>query len=233
MVGRVCWKISYRTWTGYNIQTMTDRSNDEWLSDLRSTGSDQEAALADLRAIIQAGLPYALSTYLSPNDPRYTPLVEEATQETLVRVLDSMDTFEGRSKFTTWVHVIAVRIALTELRRVKWRDVSLDEMIETKPAQFASAETKRTAPLPEERVEQAEVLALIRQSLMEELTDKQRQAMTAIGINRLPIQEVARRMGTNRNALYKLLHDGRVRLKQRLAREGLTVEDIYAIFEKM
>ncbi|NOH03849.1 MAG: hypothetical protein HND47_18735 [Chloroflexi bacterium] len=35
-----------------------------------------------------------------------------------------MDTFEGRSLFTTWVHKIAIRIALTELRRKRWRDAS-------------------------------------------------------------------------------------------------------------
>lgn len=44
------------------------------------------------------------------------------TQETLLRVLDQLDTFEGRSLFTTWVHKIAIRIALTELRRKRWRD---------------------------------------------------------------------------------------------------------------
>ncbi len=100
----------------------TTRSNESWLSDLRSEGSLREAALTDLRNVIQHGLPYALSRWLSPNDPLFTPLVEEVTQETLLRVLDQLDTFEGRSMFTTWVHKIAVRIALTELRRKRWQD---------------------------------------------------------------------------------------------------------------
>jgi hypothetical protein len=38
-------------------------------------------------------------------------------------------------------------------------------------------------------------------------------------------------MGTNRNALYKLMHDTRLRLKRRLAQEGLTPEDVLAVFE--
>ena len=37
-----------------------------------------------------------------------------------------IDTFEGRSQFTTWAYKIAVRVALNELRRRRWRDVSLD-----------------------------------------------------------------------------------------------------------
>jgi RNA polymerase sigma-70 factor (ECF subfamily) len=42
--------------------------------------------------------------------------------------------------------------------------------------------------------------------------------------------EVARKMGTNRNALYKLLHDARQRLKSRMEAEGLSAEDVLAAF---
>src|SRR3972149_8660892 len=103
---------------------MTGRTNESWLNDLRDSGAAREAALDELRAIVQKSLPYALSRWLSPDDPLFTPLVEEVTQETLLRVLDQLDTFQGRSMFTTWVHKIAIRIALTELRRKRWRGLS-------------------------------------------------------------------------------------------------------------
>jgi hypothetical protein len=45
----------------YNIRIMVDRTNEEWLADLKSDGPAKEAALVDLRATILAGLPYALS----------------------------------------------------------------------------------------------------------------------------------------------------------------------------
>src|SRR5512132_3341606 len=111
------------------LPSMPARSNDSWLSDLRMDGPVREGALSDLGEVIRHGLPYALSRWLSPDDPLFTPLVEEVTQETLLRVLDQLGTFEGRSMFTTWVHKIAVRIALTELRRKRWRDASLDELV--------------------------------------------------------------------------------------------------------
>ena len=38
-------------------------------------------------------------------------------------------------------------------------------------------------------------------------------------------------MGTNRNALYKLMHDARVRLKDRMAQEGLSPREVLAVFE--
>lgn len=113
---------------------MTTRTNEAWLADLRSQGDTRNKALEDLRAVIHKGLPYALSRWLSPDQPQFNALVEEVTQETLLRVLDQLDTFEGRSQFTTWVHKIAVRIALTELRRKRWRDSSLDELTENEDA---------------------------------------------------------------------------------------------------
>jgi len=68
--------------------------------------------------------------------------------------------------------------------------------------------------------------------MMEELTDKQLRAMTAVGLKGMPLAEAARQLGTDRNALYKLLHDARLRLKRRLAREGLTAGDLLAAFER-
>jgi RNA polymerase sigma-70 factor, ECF subfamily len=209
---------------------MADRTNEQWLSDLRSRGPAQEGALADLRVIVQARLPYALSTWLSQSDPGYDSLEGEVVQETLLRVLDRLDTFQGRSQFTTWVYAIAVRIALTELRRAKWRDLSLDEMMEKETGEFHRMGAASSDPMPETELDKSEVLAQIRKIIMEELTDKQRQALVAAGIHGLPLEEVARRMGTNRNALYKLMHDGRLQIKRRLARDGLTVEDVYAVF---
>ena len=106
-----------------------ERTNEQWISDLRSTGSAQDDALEDLRVKIRKGLPYSLSKWLTPSDPNFDALADEVIQETLLRVLDHLESFEGRSKFTTWAHKIAVRIALTELRRKRWEDVSLDELV--------------------------------------------------------------------------------------------------------
>ena len=61
---------------------MVTRSNEVWLSDLHETGPARELALDDLREVVRHGLPYALSRWLSPDDPLFTPLVEEVTQET-------------------------------------------------------------------------------------------------------------------------------------------------------
>jgi RNA polymerase sigma-70 factor, ECF subfamily len=211
---------------------MSTRSNEAWLSDLRNTGEIHEQALNDLREVIQKGLPYALSRWLSSDDPLFPPLVEEVTQETLLRVLDQLDTFEGRSLFTTWVHKIAIRIALTELRRKRWRDASLDELTENEDTPPPAGLLADAQASPETSAERKDMLERVRRILQEELTPKQREALTLLGLQDMPMEDAAKKMKTNRNALYKLLHDARLRLKKRLSMEQLTPQDLLSAFEQ-
>ena len=211
---------------------MAKRTNDEWLSDLKSEGVRRESALADLRAILLAGLPYALSRWLSPSNPQFDALAEETVQEALLRVLDHLDTFEGRSQFTTWANKIAVRLAISELRRQRWKDVSLDELLDNPDTPPPARLMEAPGGGPEVASEQREMLAMVQRLIASELTERQRQALVAIGVRGMPLEEVARHMGTNRNAMYKLLHDARMRLKRALASQGLSPEEVLASFEE-
>lgn len=210
---------------------MTKRTNDQWLSDLRDKGEVRETALEDLHAIILRGLPFALSRWLSPTNPQFESLTEEVTQETLLRVLDQLHTFEGRSQFTTWVHKIAIRIALTELRRKRWQDSSLDEMVDNEEKPVSPAILEDSSATPEQSAERADTMERIRRVIDEELTERQRRALIMLGVQGMPMEEAARELNTNRNALYKLLHDARLRLKQRLQTEGLDAQEVLAAFE--
>ena len=210
---------------------MIARTNEAWLADLRSNGEVRSRALEDLRLVIQRGLPYALSRWLSPDQPQFSALVEEVTQETLLRVLDQLDTFEGRSQFTTWVHKIAVRIALTELRRKRWRDSSLDELTENEDAPPPPGLLADSQAGPEVSAERIDMLSRVRRIIEEELTERQRQALILLGVQDMPIEDAARKLKTNRNALYKLLHDARLRLRTRLAKEEIAPHEVLALFE--
>jgi len=211
---------------------MTTRSNEQWLSDLQANGEQKEAAIADLRDVIARGLPFALSRWLSPASPQFESLTEEVTQETLLRVLDQLHTFEGRSMFTTWVHKIAIRIALTELRRKRWQDSSLDEMLDNEEIPVSPSILEDPSVTPEQSAERDDMLEHIRRVIDEELTDRQRSAIIMLGLQGMPMEEAAKRLKTNRNALYKLLHDARLRLKQRLQNEGLDAQEVLAAFEE-
>lgn len=211
---------------------MLERSNEEWIDDLTASGTIREAALIDLRQVIRSGLPYSLSKYLSYSDPQFDALADDVVQETLLRALDHLHTFEGRSQFTTWVHKIAIRVALTELRRKRWEDISLDEILESSEAPANVSLMASESPDPDLIAEQGDSVAHVRRIIDEELTERQRKALIAVGVHGVPVAEVARRMDIKRNALYKLMHDARLRLKARLALEGMSVEDILEAFER-
>jgi RNA polymerase sigma-70 factor (ECF subfamily) len=75
------------------------------------------------------------------------------------------------------------------------------------------------------------MLAFVQQMIDEELTERQRQAIQAVIFNEIPMEEVARRMHTNRNALYKLLFDARQNLQRKMLDNGFTPQDVLAVFD--
>jgi len=122
-------------------------------------------------------------------------------------------------------------VAFTELRR-RWQDVSLQDLIaQYDEGDFTPAALTDPASTPEQQTVQQMMLAIVQRLIAEELTDRQRQAMVVAVIGGMPLEEVARRMGTNRNALYKLLHDARQRLKKRMLARGLSPQSVLAAFE--
>ena len=207
------------------------RSNDRWLQDLSEPGPQQDKALADLRAVLVRGLGYALAKYgkVSESD------LEDFAQDALLKILAALESFRGQSRFTTWAQKIAVHTAFTELRRRRWRDVSLEAVTGPPDAEDTTAYIPTALADPstgtEQQAIQSEILGILRRVIAEELTDKQRQALVAVRFQGMPRSEVARRMGTNPNALYKLLFDARKRLKDRLLESGLSTEDILSAFE--
>lgn len=187
-------------------------------------------ALADLREILLGGLKRGLVGQVNTSALEFESQAEDFTQEALLKVLANLDTFRGNSKFTTWAHKIAVRIALSELRRKRWQDRSLDELVSAEPPfSFTPADN---APTPAHVTEQRDVITTINRIIANDLTDKQREAMQMVPLGGMPIQEAANQLGMNRNALYKLLHDARKRIRDRLAKEGLSSAEIIAMFEK-
>lgn len=205
---------------------MGKRTNEEWLTDLRST--DKDAAIEDLRKTLKKGLIYALSSRI---DTDLEARVEDFVQEAILRILDKLDTFRGESKFTTWAQKIAVRVAFTEMRRKRWEDISIEKLIPEDSGDFTPLVLADPSPDPEKQATQASLLEMIEQILREDLTDLQRTGLLAMIHGGMPLEEVARQMDTNRNALYKLLHDARKNMRDRLLEKGLTIDEVLAAFE--
>ena len=202
---------------------MRERTNEQWLAELRGPNPDE--ALADLYDLLVRGLGAALG---GPGGVEAN--FGDFAQEALIKITGNLDSFRGESRFTTWAQKVAVNVALTELKRKRWRDVSLQELLDRRGADDRGpADTRLT---PEQLALQSTVVQELRRVVDEELTERQREAVVAVLLEGMPVSEVAKRMGTNQNALYKLLHDARRKLKKRMEAAGLPPQDVLAAFEE-
>ncbi len=213
-----------------------DRTNVKWLADLRAEPLTRDQALTDLRARLQRGLFFYLSRErsdlagLAPEE--IEQMAEDFAQEATLRVLDNLDSFRGDSQFTTWAMKVAVRIAITELRRLHYRDYSLDTLnADGELAVSAIPAVQSVTPdRPEAAAEKTEAISKVEAAFSEALTERQRQALQLLMIDDVPLDDVVLRLHTNRNALYKLVHDARKKLRQHLEAQGLSPEYIMALF---
>jgi len=201
---------------------VTERTNEVWLQSLGGSGAADEAAVAELREILRRGLCRALSGRAAADDG----FVEDMSQEGVLKILGGLTTFRGDCRFTTWAITIAVRLAFTELRRARWREVSLDRLVEDAPARLP------TAPPVEGSSQDArpEILAMMHRVLETDLTDRQRQALLA-ELRGMPQAEIAAQLGLTRNALYKLTYDARQNLKRGLEAVEIDGDEVRKAFD--
>lgn len=211
-------------------KSAAERSNAEWLAVLAPESPARSTAIEDLRQTLVAGLRRGLLGSRSMRRREFAEQAEDFAQEALVKILASVDSFRDECRFITWAHKIAVRVALTELRRKRWNDVSLETLLVSSEGESIPRALADPAVGPEEAVQRTASLERVLRYIREDLTDKQRTAMTAAILRGMPLEEAARRMSMNRNAFYKLLHDARKRLKHRMLQDGITPDDILAAF---
>ncbi len=201
---------------------MNDRDNPTWIRELSSPGAEQEAALTWLRTRLLGTLRAARVGRECADDG----VIEDAVQIALVSILAKLDTYNQKAKFLTWATTIAVHAVVTETRRRRWSDVSLN-LVASTPTWFEPSDPD---PSAENRSARTELLCRLDGLIRDELTEKQRTVIQA-ELNGLPLEEIARRLGTNRNAVYKLAHDARRSLKIRLEAAGYLAADFTEMWD--
>ena len=193
----------------------------DWPASLRAT--DNSVAVAELRGILLNGLRLALRDRADVDDAQ----LEDFSQDALLRILERLDQFSGRSKFTTWAHAIAVNTAFAELRRKRWQDVSLDALIAD------GHQLRESVAIPDDAFgnheERRRLVGILRKAVAEKLSDKQRALILAV-LQGMPFDQIVDLLGTNHNSAYKLFHDARRALRQHLATEGISAEIIRTTF---
>lgn len=145
---------------------------------------------------------------------RREEIVHTAADDATLAVLRRLDSFQGRSRFSTWAFKFGILQAGTEMRRAAWsgRDVPIDDVPVVDRSPTSS---------PESHAEALDLAAAVRAAIDTELTAHQRRIAVALLVDEVPIDVLADRLGTNRNALYKTLHDARRRIRKELLEKGL------------
>jgi len=215
----------------------TNRTNEAWLTELVSDDTQvQTAAINDLRTRLKRSILYYLSQDRSDlrdlSGQELERMADDLSQDATLRVIDNMQSFRGESKFTTWANRIAIRMAISDLRRARYKDFSLDDLTAEGEIFPNSASDTGAPPSPEKSVERDDVLAKINRAIDEALTDRQKQALVAVAIQGVPMDIVAEQMGSNRNALYKLIHDARRKLRAHMEQQGLSTTYMMNLFER-
>ena len=192
------------------------RDNDVWVAALRG---EDALAIADLRGVLLRNLRKALSGRPRADEA----FLEDATQDAVLRVLDRLDSFAGRSRFVTWATSIAIHVAMSELRLARWKDVSIETL--TADRDRAYEPPADPAPSPAETHERHAMLDALRRTIDTALSPRQRTALLA-ELRGMPMDEIARQLGSNRNAVYKLTHDARKKLRAELEAAGYSADDL-------
>jgi RNA polymerase sigma-70 factor (ECF subfamily) len=121
-------------------------------------------------------------------------------------------------------------MALVAARRGAWKHVSLDALLEQAGRQTWLAESEALPADPEQTARRAEAWAVIQEVMDDDLSERQRQALKAVVADEVPLDELVRHWGSTRNAIYKLLHDARRKLKARLEVRGFAPREVLALF---
>jgi RNA polymerase sigma-70 factor, ECF subfamily len=189
----------------------------DWVSALSVPGPERDAALRDLHGLLVHAARRQVhrmgGVCAVRGAANLDELANQAADEALVAILRKLHTFEGRSRFTTWAYKFAVLHAANAVRAAAWRDreIELDGLELVADA----------APQPGQYAEARDLAEMVRNLLDTVLTPHQRRVVVALVVDDVPIDVLADRLSSNRNALYKTLHDARVRIRAALRAEGL------------
>jgi RNA polymerase sigma-70 factor (ECF subfamily) len=195
---------------------LADADPPDWVAALASPGFQQDQALRRLHALMVKAAHHQVwrmrAMLPAVGASGYEELANCAADDALTSLLAKLDTFEGRSRFTTWAYKFAILQAATEVRRQAWatREVSLDD----------SDLWSDASPSPEQHAEAADLAVAVGQAMHMALTTYQRKIAVALLVDQVPIDVLADRLATTRGALYKTLHEARSRLRAHLTATG-------------
>ncbi len=143
------------------------------------------------------------------------PEAEDLAQEAFLQLFRKIHTFRGESRFSTWLHRLAVNVVLMKLRRKILPQVSLEETVEPDEAgegprrEFGELDPRLTGSL--DRV--------VLENTIQQLPAGYRQVFALHDIEGYEHNEIASMLGCSIGNSKSQLHKARLRLRE-LLRKG-------------
>jgi len=177
----------------------------------RAKGGDMEA-FAELVRRYERRI-YRMARQITQNDED----AEDVLQESFLKAFEHLDSFQGQSKFYTWVTRIAVNESLMKLRKRKSdRTVSLDENIETDEEPIVR-EIAVWEDTPESKYSQEELRQILDKAI-DSLKPIFRTVFILRDVEELSTEETAEILGLSIAAVKSRLLRARLQLREKLTR---------------
>ena len=196
-----------------------DPDSVEWLRALEGAEAEREAACFRLHAMLLRAARSEVrrrSDHLQIAGPELDDVAHQAAADAMVAILAKAGEFRGESRFTTWAYKFVIFEVSTKVGRHFWRNrtVAMDE-------EDWSRLPDRFGLDPAHEAEWRDVVTALHQAVDDDLTDRQRQIFVAIVLKGVPLDALVAELGSNRNAIYKMLFDARRKLRAALVAKGL------------
>jgi RNA polymerase sigma-70 factor (ECF subfamily) len=136
---------------------------------------------------------------------------EDALQDSFFRAFLSLESFEGRSSFYSWVTRIAINSALGMLRKRRCRPETSQDAAFQQEDQSAPREVIDLAPDPEQVYDQHQRCARLMQAI-ERLPASLQEAVQTRMTENCSVKEVASRLNISESAAKSRLYRARTRL---------------------
>ncbi|MBV9795130.1 MAG: sigma-70 family RNA polymerase sigma factor [Actinobacteria bacterium] len=191
---------------------------DEWVAALGGDGAGREQAVARLHEALVRVARSELNRrhgQLNVSGPELDDLAHQAAADAMVAIMARLDQFRGESRFTTWAYRFVMFEVSAKIGRHFWR----------RPPIALSAEDWDRLPDrfgfdPAGESERRDFVRAVRRAVEEDLTDHQRRIFVTLVLDGVPLDALAEKLGTSRNAIYKVMFDARRKLRASLVANG-------------
>jgi RNA polymerase sigma-70 factor (ECF subfamily) len=193
-----------------------DSETVEWLASLR--GARRDEAIGRLHDLLLRAARSEIRRRNSGGQitgPEVDDLAHQAAADAVLLITDRIDEFRGESRFTTWAYKFVVFEVSTKLGRHFWT-------LSRAPSGAVEWDRlpDRLGTRPADAAELQDLIAAVRSAAETCLTQRQREVFIAIVVEGIPLDALATRLGSTRNAIYKVMFDARQKLRRELVNGG-------------